>query len=384
MDSLEVSTIREILKVTEMPDVISFAGGLPAPELFPTQAMARAFYQVLSEEGPSALQYSTTEGFAPLRQWIAERMGRRGLRTAPQEIMITSGSQQGLDLVAKVLLNGGDKVLVARPTYLAAIQTFSLFEAGFVTVSSDDQGMNVEEAAEQIGRHPEIKLVYLVPNFQNPSGTTLSLERRRRLLEVCQQSGVRILEDDPYGELRYRGEALPSIKSMDDSGLVIYLSTFSKIMAPGMRLGWVIAEPATYQQLVIAKQATDLHTNTVAQRAAHRYLCENSADDHIARLRSVYGERCLAMLDSLSNSFPSGVSWTRPEGGMFVWVELPEDVKAEELLAKAIMEKIAFVPGAPFFADQRRHNFMRLNFSNQSTRKIEEGIGRLATVLNRF
>jgi len=298
--------------------------------------------------------------------------------------MITSGSQQGLDLVAKVLLNGGDKVLVARPTYLAAIQTFSLFQAGFVTVSSDDQGMNVEEAAEQIERHPEIKLVYLVPNFQNPSGTTLTLERRRRLLEVCQQAGVRILEDDPYGELRYRGDALPSIKSMDDSGLVIYLSTFSKIMAPGMRLGWVIAEPETYQQLVIAKQATDLHTNTVAQRAAHRYLCENSADDHISRIRSVYGERCTAMLDSLSNSFPSSVRWTHPEGGMFVWVELPEDINAEELLARAIREKIAFVPGAPFFADQRRHNFMRLNFSNQSTRKIEEGIGRLATVLKGF
>jgi 2-aminoadipate transaminase len=384
MNSLEVSTIREILKVTEMPDVISFAGGLPAPELFPSQAMARAFYQVLSEEGASALQYSTTEGFAPLRQWIAERMGMRGLRTVPQEIMITSGSQQGLDLVARVLLNAGDKVLVARPTYLAAIQTFSLFEARFVTVGSDDQGMNVEEAAEQIERHPEIRLVYLVPNFQNPSGTTLTLERRRRLLEVCRQSGVRILEDDPYGELRYRGQTLPSIKSMDDSGLVIYLSTFSKIMAPGMRLGWVIAEPETYQQLVIAKQATDLHTNTVAQRAAHRYLCDNSADDHISRIRSVYGERCQAMLDSLSNSFPRVVRWTSPEGGMFVWVELPEEVNAEELLAKAIREKIAFVPGAPFFADQRRHNFMRLNFSNQSIPKIAEGIARLATVLNRF
>jgi 2-aminoadipate transaminase len=383
MDSLEVSTVREILKVTEMPQVISFAGGLPAPELFPTQAMARAFYQVLSEEGSSALQYSTTEGFTPLRRWIADRMETRGFQALPQQIMVTSGSQQGLDLVAKVLLDIGDKVLVARPTYLAAIQTFSLFQARFVTVDSDEFGMNIEEAAEQIGRHPEIKLVYLVPNFQNPSGTTLSLERRRRLLEVCQRHGVRILEDDPYGELRYRGESLPSIMSMDDSGMVIYLSTFSKIMAPGMRLGWIIAEPQTYQQLVIAKQATDLHTNTVAQRAAHRYLSENSADEHIARIRAVYGERCMAMLDALTKYFPPGVLWTRPEGGMFVWVELPESVNSEDLLTRAIEEKIAFVPGAPFFADQKRHNFMRLNFSNQSTQKIEEGIARLASVLTR-
>ena len=383
MDSLEVSTVREILKVTEMPDVISFAGGLPAPELFPAQEMAQAFYKVVAEDGRAALQYSTTEGHAPLRQMIAERMRAKGIAATAGNILITSGSQQGLDLVAKVLLNSGDKVIVERPTYLAAIQTFSVFEAQFVTVGSDDEGMDVDDVERKLGEHGDVKLIYLVANFQNPSGTTLSLARRQRLIELAERHGVRLLEDDPYGELRYRGEALPSLKSMDEAGLVMHLSTFSKTIAPGLRLGWLVAEPAVYQKLVIAKQATDLHTNTVSQRAAHRYLTEHSADRHIARIRAVYGERCRVMLDSLARHFPACVRWTKPEGGMFLWVELPQPVCTEELLQEALAEKIAFVPGAAFFAGEKRHNFMRLNFSNQTPEKIEEGIRRLAQVVAR-
>jgi 2-aminoadipate transaminase len=383
MDSLEVSTVREILKVTEMPEVISFAGGLPAPELFPTQEIAQAFYKVISEDGRLALQYSTTEGYTPLRQYLAARMQAKGIRATANQILITSGSQQGLDLAAKVMLDVGDKVIVERPTYLAAIQTFSLFQAQFVTAASDDEGMDVDDVARQLRRHPDVKLIYLVANFQNPAGTTLSLGRRKRLVELAQRYGVRILEDDPYGELRYHGEPLPSLKSLDEAGLVIYLSTFSKTMAPGMRLGWLVAEPETYQKLVIAKQASDLHTNTVAQRAAHCYLSEHSADQHVARIRAVYGERCRRMLESLARYFPAHVRWTKPEGGMFLWAELAPHVRTEELLAAAIAEKIAFVPGAAFFADERRHNFMRLNFSNQVPEKIEEGIQRLAQVIAR-
>ena len=383
MDSLEVSTVREILKVTEMPDIISFAGGLPAPELFPTQEIAQAFYKVISEDGRLALQYSTTEGYAPLRQRIAARMQTKGIRAAANHILITSGSQQGLDLVAKVLLDAGDKVIVERPTYLAAIQTFSVFEAQFITVASDDEGMDVDDVEHKLREHPDVKLIYLVANFQNPSGTTLSLPRRKRLIQLAGRYGVRLLEDDPYGELRYRGAALPPLKALDESGLVVYLSTFSKTMAPGMRLGWMVAEPEIYQRLVIAKQATDLHTNTVAQRAADRYLTENPADQHIAKIRAVYGERCRVMLEALARYFPASVRWTKPEGGMFLWVELAPEVRTEEVLTEAIAEKIAFVPGAAFFANEKEHNFMRLNFSNQKPEKIEEGIKRLAQVIAR-
>ncbi len=383
MDSLEVSTVREILKVTEMPEVISFAGGLPAPELFPTQEIAQAFYKVIAEDGRAALQYSTTEGYTPLRQIIAARMQAKGIQAAANHIMMTSGSQQGLDLVAKVLLNAGDKVIVERPTYLAAIQTFSVFEAQFITVASDDEGMEVDDLERKLRAHADVKLIYLVANFQNPSGTTLNLARRQKLVRLAQHYGVRVLEDDPYGELRYRGETIPPLKSMDESGLVIYLSTFSKTIAPGLRLGWLVAEPAIYQKMVIAKQATDLHTNTVTQWAAHRYLTEHSADEHIAKIRAVYGERCRVMLDSLARYFPSGVRWTKPEGGMFLWVELAPHVRTEDVLTAAIAEKIAFVPGAAFFANEKQYHFMRLNFSNQVPEKIEEGIKRLAQVIAR-
>jgi 2-aminoadipate transaminase len=383
MDSLEVSTVREILKVTEMPDVISFAGGLPAPELFPAQEIAQAFYKVIAEDGRAALQYSTTEGYTPLRQLIAARMQTKGIEAAASNILITSGSQQGLDLVAKVLLNAGDKVIVERPTYLAAIQTFSVFEAQFITVGSDDEGMDVDDVERKLREHNDVKLIYLVANFQNPSGTTLSLTRRQKLIRLAQHHGVRVLEDDPYGELRYRGEAIPPLKSLDESGLSIYLSTFSKTMAPGLRLGWLVAEPRLYQKLVIAKQATDLHTNTVAQRAAHYYLTEHSADEHIGKIRAVYGERCRVMLESLERYFPPHVRWTKPEGGMFLWVELPPHVRTEEVLKEAIAQKIAFVPGAAFFANEKQHHFLRLNFSNQVPEKIEEGIKRLSQVVAR-
>ena len=242
IEATTVSAVREILKVTERPEIISFAGGLPAPELFPKELMAEAFRQVILEEGEKALQYSTTEGHAPLREWIAARMRAKGISAEPDQILITSGSQQGLDLLAKALVNPGDKVLVESPTYLAALHAFSLFEANFISVAGDDDGMNVEAVEQTLRNHPDIKLIYLVANFQNPAGTTLALERRKRLLALAAQDGVRILEDDPYGELRYRGAALPPIKSFDTKGLVTYINTFSKTIAPGLRVAWVVIE----------------------------------------------------------------------------------------------------------------------------------------------
>lgn len=381
IDAAETSAVREILKVTEKPEIISFAGGLPAPEFFPKAQMAEAFSRAILEDGEKALQYSTTEGYAPLRQWIATRMQAKGIRAEADNILITSGSQQGLDLLAKVLVNTGDKVLVERPTYLAALQTLSLFEANFITVASDDEGMDVEDAARKLREHPDIKAIYLVANFQNPSGTTLSLERRKRLMELASQYGVRILEDDPYGELRYRGETIAPIKSLDDEGLVTYISTFSKTITPGLRIAWLVAEPKIYAKLSIAKQATDLHTNTVSQFAVHRYLTGHDADAHITKLCDVYGERCRVMLESLEQHFPAGVRWTKPEGGMFLWVELPSHLNTANMLPDAINAKVAFVPGAPFFANERPQNFMRLNFSNQTPERIALGIQKLAEVI---
>jgi 2-aminoadipate transaminase len=377
----ESSAVREILKVTERPEIISFAGGLPAPEFFPAAQMAAAFQHVIATDGARALQYSTTEGHAPLRAWIAERMRAKGIRAEADNILVTSGSQQGLDLLAKVLINAGDKILVERPTYLAALQAFSLYEANFVTVASDDEGMDVDDVERQLRAHPDIKLIYLVANFQNPSGTTLSLERRQRLMKLASQYGIRILEDDPYGELRYRGATIAPIKALDDEGLVIHLSTFSKTITPGLRVAWLVAEPKIYAKLIIAKQATDLHTNTVSQFAVHHYLTHHDADQHVATLRGVYGERCQVMLDSLAKYFPVGVRWTKPEGGMFLWVELPPQLNTAQLLPAAIEAKVAFVPGAPFFANERPQNFLRLNFSNTTPERIDLGIKTLAEVI---
>jgi 2-aminoadipate transaminase len=381
-----VSAIREILKVTERPEVISFAGGLPAPELFPVEALARAHAAVFAEEGAQACQYSTTEGWGPLREWVAARLRRRGIRDAEAAlVLVTSGSQQGIDLVGKIFLDPGDAVVVENPCYLAALQVFKGYEANLVAVGSDDEGMRVDEverALERAGQRP--KFIYVVSQFHNPKGTTLSLERRRRLLEVARRFAVPVVEDDPYGELRFRGAALPPLAALDEDGLVIYLSTFSKTLSPGMRVGWVHASEEVFGALVRAKQAADLHTNTIQQRAAARLLATFDFDAHVEQIKKVYGQRRDTMLAALATHFPPSSRWTRPDGGLFLWVELPEDVRAEELFEKAIAERVAFVPGAPFFAADPRHNFMRLNFSNSRPEAIEEGIRRLGKILSSY
>ena len=382
MSRMPVSAIREILKVTEHPEIISFAGGLPAPELFPVTAIAEAYADVFASEGPAALQYSTTEGWRPLREWISGRMQKRGIDASADRVLITTGSQQGIDLVGKVFIERGDAVVVENPCYLAALQSFSAYEASFIAIDGDDEGMRVDQLEDAL-RYSSPKLIYIVSDFANPKGTTLCYERRQKLIELSARYRVPILEDNPYGELRYTGESLQPLAALDRDGLVIHISTFSKTLSPGMRLGWLIASEEIFQTVVVAKQAADLHTSTIEQRAAARLLESFDYDKHVGHLCEVYGERRQAMLSAMERNFPTEARWTRPEGGLFLWVELPDHVSAQELFEEAIAELVAFVPGTSFFACERKLNFMRLNFSNQKPEMIEEGIRRIASVLKR-
>jgi 2-aminoadipate transaminase len=377
--SVAPSAVREILKVAERPDVLSFAGGLPAPELFPVEAIAAAHAHVLSSSGPAALQYSTTEGFGPLREWIAARFTAHGAKTAADELLITSGSQQGIDLVSRVLLDPGSIVVTENPSYLAALQVFASAEARVVTVGSDAQGMRVDQLEEVLAREAP-RLIYIVPSFQNPQGTTLSLERRRALVALAQRLEVPILEDEPYAELRFRGEALPSLASLDDRGVVISLGTFSKTLAPGLRLGWLRASPALLRPIVIAKQSSDLHSASLAQRAVVALFEQGfDYDAHLSRIRAAYGERCEAMQASLRRHVPRAV-FNAPDGGLFLWLEL-DGFDAQAMLPKAVERKFAYVPGAPFFVHDARPGALRLNFSNRTPDLIDEGMRRLGALV---
>ena len=381
MSRMKASAVREILKVAERPDVLSFAGGLPAPELFPVEAIAQAHADVLADDGRAALQYSTTEGYGPLREWIASHLAERDLHVATDQVLITNGSQQGIELVAKMMLDPGDVVLVENPSYLAALQTFSGFEVNFAVVGSDNDGMRVDDL-ERVVAERKPKLIYLVPNFQNPKGTTLSLERRHALVRFAQRHRILILEDNPYGELRFRGEHLPSLASLDTEGVVLNLGSFSKTLAPGLRLGFAVGPRELIRHLTVIKQATDLHTATLAQRAAARLLTRFDFNANLEQLRGVYGERCETMLASLEKYMPAGTRWTRPEGGMFIWVELPRGMSADALFPLALDKRVAFVPGSPFFASEPRSEFMRLNYSNRPPELIDEGMRRLGAVIS--
>jgi 2-aminoadipate transaminase len=371
------------LKVTERPDVLSFAGGLPAPEAFPVEAMARAHAEVLAKDGAAALQYGPTEGHAPLRAWIAERMTSRGLPASTEQVLVTTGSQQGIDLVGKTLLDPGDLVAVEAPSYLAALQAFSTYEAQFAVVGSDDEGMRVDEL-ELLLRHAPVKLIYIVPTFQNPRGTTLSLERREKLARLSREYGVTVLEDDPYGELRYRGVALPPVAGLDARAPIIHLGSFSKTLAPGLRLGYAIADERMIRALTIAKQAADLHSGQLSQLATVRLLTTFDYEAHLRGLRALYGERCAAMLASVERSFPRGSTWTEPEGGLFVWARLPDGIDAQDLLRAAMQERVAFVPGAPFYPRDPERSTLRLNFSNRPPELIAQGIARLGACVQRL
>ncbi len=405
------SAIREILKVTQQPEVISFAGGLPAPKSFPVAEVKQAAGRLLDEQGPRALQYSPTEGFPPLRQFIVEKMSRYGIVADVDNVLMTTGSQQALDLIAKILLDPGDLVLCEAPTYLGALQAFAAYQARYATVPADDEGMQVERVEAILKRrHP--KFIYALPNFQNPGGTTMSLARREQLVALASRFKVPIIEDDPYGELRFEGEHLPPLVVLDeqrvmqanpqcdgfDRGSVIYTSTFSKTLAPGLRLGWIVAPREVIYRLVQAKQGADLHSSTLDQMIAYEVVKrEGFLVEHVRMIRALYKERRDAMLAAMEKYFPAGVRWTRPQGGLFLWVTLPEGIDATALLPEAVANKVAFVPGAPFFpsnVESRKqrargkrlpvgHNTMRLNFSNASPEKIEMGIQRLGRVIEK-
>ncbi|HEY6908561.1 MAG TPA: PLP-dependent aminotransferase family protein [Myxococcales bacterium] len=376
MWGVQASAIREILKVTERPDVLSFAGGLPAAEAFPAAAIAQAYADVLAGDAGAALQYGPTEGYRPLRAWVAGRMTRRGLAACADQVLITAGAQQGIDLVGKALIDPGDTVVVESPSYLAALQSFSTCEARFATVPSDEEGMRTD-ALERVLREERPRLVYVVPNFNNPSGTTLPLERRMQIARLAAEYQVTVLEDDPYGELRYRGVALPPIAGLVPGAPVIHLGSFSKTLAPGLRLGYAVADESLIRALTIAKQAADLHTATLAQRAVARLFEIFDYEAHLRGLRRLYGERLEAMLASLDRSMPAGSTWTRPEGGLFVWLRLPRGLDAQVVLADAMRERVAFVPGAPFYPEEPCRETLRLNFSNQPPALIAEGMARL-------
>ena len=384
------STIRELLKLTEQPDIISFAGGLPAPEVFPVEEFAAACDRVLLLHGAQALQYGTTEGYLPLREQIARHTNRYGIQVAPDNILITSGSQQALDLLGRIFINRGDRILVESPTYLGALQAWNAYGAEYVPVPIDKQGMNTDYLENALRTGP--KFIYVLPNFQNPSGVTLSLERRQIVVELADRYGVPIIEDDPYGQLRFEGDHLPSVVSLDDRfrqnggnvyhGNVIYCSTFSKILAPGLRLAWIVAPTEVIQKLVHAKQGADLHTATFNQLVAHEISRGGFLDEHIKLIRKVYRERRDVMLAAMDRYFPPEVDWTQPAGGLFLWGTLPEELSAEVLLKDAVEQKVAFVPGGPFHPRGGGKNTMRINFSNASPEMINEGIRRLGVLLH--
>jgi len=379
MDAVRVSTIREILKVTEQPEIISFAGGLPAPELFPVDDVLRATERVLNETGAASLQYSPSEGFAPLREVFAAESQRRGIECSADDILIMTGSQQPLDLTGKIFLDAGDCVLTESPTYMAAIQAFQSYGARFVSVPTDEEGL-IPELLPALIEREQPKFLYTIPNFQNPTGVTLTAERRKTLYSIASRYGLIILEDDPYGALRYAGESIPSIKALDMEGIVIYQSTISKTIAPGLRVGWVVASKEIRAKMTIAKQAADLHTSSLDQRIVHRYLTDCDSDAHVEKIRRSYGERFGIMDARLKETMPPGFTWTHPQGGMFLWVTCPEGVNTNELMREALARKVLFVPGQDFFSDAPGLRYMRLNFSNASLEQIRTGIGRLAEV----
>ncbi len=382
---LKPSAIREILKVTGSPDVISFAGGLPAPELFPIEATARAAQSLLAEDGPASLQYDITEGYLPLRQWVCSHLAETvGLQVSPDQILITNGSQQGLDLISKVFLDPGDLVLVENPAYLGALQAFQAYEAVPVGLESDEHGLRPEALRTFLETSPrKPKFLYLIPNFQNPTGRTTPAARRAEIVAIAAHFDLPVIEDDPYGRLRFSGESVSALGTFPDARRWLYLGTSSKIMTPGLRVAWLVApDREVYEKLVAAKQAADLHTSAFTQRLVWRYVREPGVvTAHVATLCSVYGRRRDVMLDALARHLPAGCTWTKPDGGLFLWVTLPESIDTLELLKAAAQQKVAFVPGAPFWVDSPVKNTMRLNFSNATEARIEEGIARLGTVI---
>jgi DNA-binding transcriptional MocR family regulator len=372
--------IRDVMTLCAQEDVISFAAGVPAPDLYPLDEFRAVVDEVLARDGRTLLQYCPTEGYLPLREWLAAHMAERGARVSARNMLVLAGSQQGLDLVARLLLDPGDVVITESPSYLGVLQVFQAAGVRLLTVPLDEQGMQVD-LLEQILARSRPKLIYTLPTFQNPTGVTLSLERRYQLLALAQRYQVPILEDDPYGELRYEGTPMPALKALDRHGHVLYLSTFSKMLFPGLRLGWLVAPEPVIERLTLIKQLTDLHTNTLGQWALAEFCRRGLLDKHLTHLREVYPQRRDAMCTALERHCPPDMTWNRPEGGFYLWCRLPEGLRARELLAEAARRQVAFIVGDAFHVDGGGQEWMRLNFTSHTEETITEGVKRLGQAM---
>lgn len=382
MGKVEGSAIRELLKLTARPEVISFAGGMPAPELFPVEEMKKVSVAVLEEQGRVALQYTTTEGYLPLRQKIADRMNKT-LKTnvGPDDILMTSGSQQGLDFSGKVFIDKDDVILCESPSYMGALNAMKAYEPQFIEIETDNDGMKMEDLERVLSSNDKVKLIYVIPDFQNPSGRTWPLERRLKFMEIINKYEIPVVEDNPYGELRFDGESLPSLKSLDTKGLVIYLGTFSKIFCPGYRLGWTCAAPKILEKFNICKQGADLQASTISQMEVNKFMEMYDLDAHVEKIKACYVKRRDLMIKTMEEEFPESVEFTRPQGGLFTWVTLPEGIDAGVMAKKCLEKNVAYVPGASFYPNGGVVNTCRLNYSNMPEDKIVEGIKRMGEVL---
>jgi len=376
-EQLKSSFIREILKISQRPEIISFAGGLPSPATFPIAEMKLAFDKVLTDNGKVALQYGPTDGYLPLRQWIADDLSTDGATIVAEQVLMTSGSQQALDLLGKVLIDEGSRVLVETPSYLGALQAFSVYRPEFVSVATDEHGL-VPQSVDPVASGA--RLLYALPNFQNPTGRSMSIQRREELVETCARHQLPLIEDDPYGALSYAGAPFPKMVAMNPDG-VIYMGSFSKVLTPGIRLGYVVAPLPLARRLELAKQAADLHTSQLTQMVVHEVIKDGFLERHIPTIRTLYGNQCQAMLTAMEQHFPLGVRWTRPEGGMFIWVTLPSHIDAMQLLDAALANNVAFVPGAPFYANAPETNTLRLSFVTVPPERIALGIAILGRLI---
>lgn len=382
MERMQASEIRELLKLTAQPEIISFAGGLPAPELFPVEEIAKISHNLILKEGRQLLQYGTTEGRVTLREKIAKRMADKYKTVVdPDDILITTGSQQCLDFAGKIFLDPGDVVLCESPSYLGALNAFNAYEPVFVEVPTDEGGLIPEELDKILETTPRCKFIYVIPDFQNPTGRTWTLERRKKFMEVVNKYNLPVLEDNPYGELRYEGEIMPSLKSMDIKGLVMFLGTFSKIFCPGLRLGWVAAEHSVLQEFVKVKQSADLHTSNFDQGVADAYMENYDLDEHVRDIVALYRKRRNLIIQTMEKEFPKGTEWIHPQGGLFLWLTFPEGVSAIKVFEKCIEMKVAGVIGDAFYPNKKTDRSMRINYSNMPEDKIVEGIKRMAKAI---
>ena len=374
--------VGAILQAAADPQIISFAGGLPAPELFPVEAMKAAVDKVFTTHGQEAMQYGAAKGVTALRELIQKHVKEKeDVDAVLDNVLVTTGSEQVLDLVGKAFINPGDTVLVEQPTYLCALDVFKTYGANFAGVEMDEQGMKMDALEEALKSHPNTKLIYTVPNFQNPTGRTMAADRRKKLAELAAKYDVYVLEDNPYGESRFAGQHVPAVKSFDKTGHVFYMSTFSKTLAPGFRLGWVVADKTVVDKLTVLKQSADLHTDNLVQYAVAQFFADNDVDAHVKEISDLYGKRKQLMVDGIKKYFPAGVKYTDPEGGMFLWVEVPGVDDTVALFKECLKHNVAFVPGDPFFASKAQPGTFRLNYSNAQEDKIKAGMKQLGAAL---